>query len=132
MFLSTLTDSLFWMNENRIVQMWTPLEAIDLNKAEERLVQTMEQNCFSEELKILKSGHPSSNRVINQLNLGLDVKGSICYHGRINNAAIPEESKTPLLLPARRKFSELLIQSIHHQVFHNGIRETLNAVRENY
>ena len=119
------------MNKNRVVQMWTPLEAIDLNKAEEGWVQTIQQNCFSEELKILKSGHPSINHVINQLNLGLDDKGSICYHGRIDNAAIPKESKTPLLLPARHRFSELLIQSIHHQVFHNGIRETLNVVREN-
>ena len=73
--------------------MWTPLEAIDLNKAEEGWVQTIQQNCFSEELKILKSGRPSSSRVINQLNLGLDDKGLICCHCRINNAAIPEESK---------------------------------------
>ena len=122
----------FWMNENRAVQTWIPLEAVDLNKAEERWIQTIQQNRFSEELKILKSGRPSSNRVINQLNLGLDDKGLIRCHGRINNAAIPEGSKTPLLLPTRHRFTELLIQSIHCQVFHNGIRETLNALRENY
>ena len=49
----------FWMNENRAVWTWTPLEAVDLNKAEEGWVQTIQQYCFSEELKILKSDPPS-------------------------------------------------------------------------
>ena len=35
----------FWMNKGKP---WTHVEAGDLNKAEERWVQTMQQNCFSE------------------------------------------------------------------------------------
>ena len=81
---------------------------------------------------MLKSGNPTTNHVINQLNLGLDNKGLIRCHGRSNHADIPEDSKTPLLLPTHHQFTELLIQFIHSCIFHNGIRETLNAVRENY
>ena len=106
--------------------------AVDLNKAEERWIQTIQQNCFSQELRVLKSvksGYPSTHCVINQLNLDLDDKAKIRCHGRINNADVPEGSKTQLLLPAHHKFTELLI---HSCVFHNGIREALNAVRENY
>ena len=109
-----------------------PLEAVDLNKAEERWIQTIQQSYFSEELHVLKSGRPSTNRVINQLNLGLYNTGLIRCHGLINNVDIPEGSKTPLQLPTRHRFTELLIQSIHSRVFHNGIRETLNPVREKY
>ena len=122
----------FWMNKGKDLQPWTPVEAGDLNKAEERWVQTMQQNCFSEELKVLKLGNATTNRVINQLNLGLDEKGLIRCRGRINHADVPEGSKTPLLLPTHHRFTELLIQFIHSRIFHNGIRETLNAVRENY
>ena len=81
---------------------------------------------------MLRSGNPTTNHVINQLNLGLDNKGLIRCHGRITHVEIPQDSKTPLLLPTHHRFTELLIQSIHSCIFHNGIRETLNAVRENY
>lgn len=91
----------------------------------------MQQNCFFEKLKVLKC-KSVVNRVINQLNLGLDDKGLIHCCGRINHADIPEGSKTPLLLPTHHRFTEPLIQFIHSCIFHNGIRETLNAVRENY
>ena len=39
-------------------------------------------------LKSVKSGCPSTHRVINQLNLDLDDKGLIRSHGRINNADV--------------------------------------------
>ena len=82
------------MKRDKVPQSWNPIEAVDLNKAEERWIQTIQQNCFSEELRV------------------------------INNADVPEGSKTPLLLPAHHRFTELLIQSIHSCIFHNGIRET--------
>ena len=122
----------FWRNKTKDPQPRTPIEAGDLHKAEESWIRDMQQNCFSEELKVLKSGNPTTNRVINQLNLGLDDKGLIRCHGRINHADIPEGGKTPLLLATRHRFTELLIQFIHSRIFHNGIRETLNAIRENY
>jgi len=52
--------------------------------------------------------------------------------GRVDSADIPEEVKSPLLLPTQHMFTTLLVQSIQHLIFHNGIRETLNAVRERY
>ena len=48
----------FWMNKGKEPQSWTPVDVGDLNKAEERWVQTTQQNCFSEELRVLKSGNP--------------------------------------------------------------------------
>ena len=79
---------------------------------------------------MLRSGHQiKNNSLITQFNLDLDKEGFICCRGRINSADIPEGTKSPLLLPTRHRFTALLV---HHQIFHNGIRETLNAVREKY
>ena len=80
----------------------------------------------------VKVRNPTTDHLINQLNLRIDKKGQIRCYGRINHADIPQDSKTPLLLPTHHRFTELVIQSIHSCIFHNGIRETLDAVRENY
>lgn len=122
----------FWRKKGKVPQSWTPTEITDLTNAKERWIQAIQRNCFSEELKLLKSGRNSSNRLINQLNLGLNQKGFIRCQGRINGADVPEGSKNPLLLPTRHRFKVLLILSIHCQIFCNGIREILNAVRERY
>ena len=123
----------FWKKKGKNPQSWIPIEAVDLSKAEERWIQTIQQNCFSEEFKLLKSGDQiKNNRRITQLNLFLDKENFIRCRGRVSNADVPEVTKSPLLLPARHRFTSLLVQSVHNNIFHNGIRETLNAVRERY
>ena len=43
-----------------------------------------------------------------------------------------EESKNPVLLPSRHRYTELLIRERHDHVHHNGVRETLNAIQETH
>ena len=50
----------------------------------------------------------------------------------MNNASLPSNSKTPILLPSHSHFTKLLILQKHFQVLHNGIAETLNAVQETH
>jgi len=52
--------------------------------------------------------------------------------GQINNAAVTITQKSPLLLPAKHSFVELLIKNFHESVKHNGFNDTLVALRENY
>ena len=78
---------------------------------------------------ILRERH---GNVLKQLNVRLDQEGIIRCYGRINNASLSDESKTPILLPLKHYFTELLILENHLIVHHDGIRETLNAIRENY
>ena len=63
--------------------------------------------------------------------LYLDEKLIHC-HGRINHSALSSTSKTPVLLPSNHYFTELLIKERHKMVHHDGIRETLSAVRETH
>ena len=70
--------------------------------------------------------------VLKQLNVRYDQEGILRCYGRITNAVLPNESKNPILLPTKHYFTELLIQENHFLVHHDGIRETLNAIRESY
>lgn len=45
---------------------------------------------------------------------------------------MPTCSKNPVLLPNKHRFTELLIMEKHRLVHHNGIQETLSAIREHY
>ena len=45
---------------------------------------------------------------------------------------MPTETKEPILLPSKHHFTKLVIKEEHKQVHHNGIKSTLNGVREKY
>ena len=67
-----------------------------------------------------------------QFNLYLDEDKIIRCKGRINNADTTEESKNLVLLPSSHRYTELLITERNDRVHHNGVRETLNAIRETH
>ena len=51
---------------------------------------------------------------------------------RIKNANVESGCKEPIVLPSRHYYSDLVIQEYHTKVFHNGVRDTLNAIRQRY
>jgi hypothetical protein len=73
-----------------------------------------------------------SNKLITQLRLFLDEEHIIRCEGRIANAAVPYSAKVPVLMLTKHYFTELIIRECHALVHHNGIRETLNCVRERF
>jgi len=66
------------------------------------------------------------------LNLFLNDDKLICCKGRLDHGDLPVNSKNPVLVPTKHCFTELLIQEKHQLVLHNGIQETLSAIRESY
>ena len=79
----------------------------------------------------LLHGYERSKQV-KQFNLYLDEDKIIRYKSRINNADTTEESKNTVLLPSHHRYTELSIRERHDHVHHNGVRETLNAIRETH
>jgi len=107
------------------------LTASDIIRAEELWIWTAQEAAFANEIESLKK--PGSKMVLlKQLSLFIDEKGVVRCYGRINNLDLSSDSKTPILLPPRHEFTDLLIRQAHGQVFHDGIRETLNLIREKY
>ena len=70
--------------------------------------------------------------VVSQLGLFRDDDGLIRCDERIGNSSQQKESKQLILLPATHYFTELLIKEQHEVVHHNGIRDTLNSIRQKY
>ena len=107
------------------------LRAEDLNFAEDTWIRGVHAHSFAMERQDHLHGYERSKHM-KQFNLYLDEDKIIRYKGQINNADTTEESKNPVLLPSRHRYTELLIRERHDHVHHSGVRETLNAIRETH
>lgn len=110
----------------------TQLNAENLKEAENLWIGSIQSAAFSEEIQRLNTCHKDPNQLIKQLNLFLDVNQLIRCEGRLENSTMPTEAKNPILLPSKHHFTELIILEEHKRVHHNGIKETLNCIRESY
>ena len=107
------------------------LTATDIGRAETMWVKSVQRSSFESELQSLR-GQIVDTPLQKQLNLFLDKEGIIRCQGRIDHSTVLEGSKTPILMPTRHYFTELLIMHRQNQVFHDGIREMLNLIRETH
>ena len=107
------------------------LSVADLTRADTLWIKSIQANSFTSELQALQQSGTNSS-LNTQLNLFLDPDGVIRCQGRIENADVSSSSKTPILLPSHSHYTNLLIQQKHCEVLHNGIRDTLTAVRETH
>jgi hypothetical protein len=107
------------------------INAKELLDAEMLWLKSIQSTAFETEFKLLKS-KKEKIQLINPLNFFLDERELIGCQGRLDNSDLPTEVKTPILLPCRHRYTELGIQEAHKNVHHNGIRETLNRIREKY
>ena len=67
-----------------------------------------------------------------QFKLFIDENKILCCKGRIHHSTVAETAKRPILLPTKHHFTNLVVHESHNNVHHNGIRETLNAIREKF
>ena len=109
----------------------TQVDAEEMRDAEILWLKSVQSTVFKHELKLLNKGR-EKNQLIKQLNMFTDENGIIRCQGRIDHSGLPVEAQRPILLPAKHRFTELVIEEAHHTVHHNGIRETLNRIREKY
>ena len=64
-----------------------------------------------------------------QLGLFRDEDGIVRCRGRIGNADLQYQSKFPAFLPRNRHLTTIIIRQCHKNVFHNGLKSTLNELR---
>ena len=69
---------------------------------------------------------------VTQFNLYIDEQGVLRSQTCVTNASLPETNKNPILLPTRHPFTKLVIKEYHEKVYHNGVRVTLTAIRQNF
>ena len=106
------------------------LTAEGISKAEQMWTTTVQKQCFPQEWQELTRGIKEVR--MKQIILYLDTQGIIHCKGRLGESSLSEGANNPILLPAKHKYTTLLISEYHKVVHHNGIRETLNAIRQTY
>ena len=107
----------------------------ELERAENLMIRSIQHKAFRKEISYLQNNTKGLSKArppiyVNQFNLYIDEAGVLRCRTRIKNAQVRDSTKKPILLPSRNPYSELLIKDSHEKVFHNGVRETLNMLRQ--
>ncbi|XP_065070793.1 uncharacterized protein LOC135695590 [Rhopilema esculentum] len=129
-FLNNLRSSV--RKENLVLDQW--VTADEISQAEIVLIKGIQQQSFNSEIEFVigKSKSKQVPPLVNQFNLFTDEQGLLRCKSRLLHASVVNESKTPILLPSKSYYSELVIAEAHSKVFHDGISETLNCARQKY
>jgi hypothetical protein len=98
-----------------------PLFPIGLNQALLSIVKKVQLTTFPEELKSLSSvkDFPRRSKIIS-LKPFIDMDGILRVGGRLRHSPLPQDQKTPMLLPRHHRLTELIISSKHVEQFHAG------------
>ena len=108
------------------------LQTEHLQRAEERLVGHIQDQYYRDEISSIKRGQkipPSSP--LARLRPALR-RGLLVVPGRLDNANLPAETKTPTILPQQHPAIEILVRHTHERTAHSGKEYVLAELRRRY
>ena len=118
----------------------------DLQRAETAIIKIVQEDAFSEEIKILRPlQHLTTSRkevserktslkqasCLYRLDPFLHSEGVLRVGGRIRNSTLPFHIKHPAILPRKQHVTTLIIRYYHQRLGHQGRGMTLNELRSN-
>ena len=106
------------------------LNASEIRHAETCWIKGVQMETYEHEIQQIQLG--GTTPLVKQFNLFIDENKILCCEGRIHHSTVAETAKRPILLPTKHHFTNLVVHESHNNVHHNGIRETLNAIREKF
>jgi hypothetical protein len=110
-----------------------PLSPAELQQSMNHFIKIVQQNEFATEIHHLKSNKPLSKKSrLLTLCPFLDKDGLLRVGGRLRNANIPQNQKTPVLLPRQSPLTDMLIKSLHLQYLHAGPTLLLSILQQKY
>ena len=98
------------------------LHVEEIQKAEELWIK---------DTQMMLKGRKSYPQIKEQLAV-MEINGILHCQGRLQNTALPDESKFPILLPQDSRFTSLLIAECHKRTRHGGVNITLAEVRSKF
>ena len=108
------------------------LSAENLLDAEVSIIRYSQQRSFKEEIAALSAGKcVSRDSSIYKLDPRLE-DGLVRVGGRLSKAALPEETKHPLILSKNQHIFTLILRYMHQQVGHSGRNHTLSRLRKKF
>nr|XP_055053759.1 uncharacterized protein LOC129438884 [Misgurnus anguillicaudatus] len=108
-----------------------PCSVQNLERAKSILIQSVQAEAFSEELKCLQASTVISKQSpLFNLSPYIDKSGLLRVGGRLSQANLGRDELCPLILPGHCHMTSLIIQHYHKQVEHQGRVFTEGALRE--
>ena len=101
--------------------------AEEIDKAEMLWIKYLQRKHY-----LTPNGQLNEKQKQNQLNPSVYADGIIRLNGRLANSDLPQETKSPILLPREEHFTKLLINKFHTDVCHGGVAHTLAQLRQRY
>ena len=105
-----------------------------IEQAEIILIRHCQQKEFSDASERLKNGeHVSISSKLASLNPYLEKSNQmIRVRGRLENADIPTDQRTPIVLPANHRVTHLLIDDIQRRNGHIGLKHVVSKLLERF
>lgn len=105
----------------------------DLNIANNLLIQHTQRSNFHKECQQLSNKNSIDNKSkLKSLNPFFDSNNIMRVGGRLKNADIPLDTRHPIILPHKARYTELLIEETHRRTSHGGVSLMLTLIRTKY
>ncbi|GBM69371.1 hypothetical protein AVEN_272189-1 [Araneus ventricosus] len=106
---------------------------IKRQNAEIYILREVQVRTFGNEIHSLEQcGNVTPNSKLKSLSPFLDSQGILRVGGRLRNSILPYNSKHPILLPAKHKVTDMIIQYYHKIQFHSGPQALLYNIRQKF
>ncbi len=135
LILNRLTDQTKTKYES-IIKKFAPfringkINAKEMHVIEQHLIKVEQQRHFFEIFQLLEKA--KSNDMMKKLRITKDENDILRCQGRMQYADLPDEAKTPILLPRSSWLTTLIVRDIHEQHGHVGVQHTLTLIRNKY
>ena len=97
------------------------------------MIRHVQSDVFNDDYKHLQQNNSvRKGSPLAQLNPFIDSTGVIRARGRLENSDLPEDMKTPILLPQRHRLTRLVIEDAHRKAAHAGVKQVISKLRERY
>lgn len=110
-----------------------PISVEELEISQATLIKIVQRQHFSEEMRqIAKNGVVTAQSQLRSLKPFLDEHQMLRVGGRLANSLLPFRQRHPLILPAKGKFTTLLITAHHKKCLHAGLQVVMSSLRYEY
>lgn len=103
----------------------------ELNHALQILVKFVQVECFADLLDCL-SNNKLLSKSMRKLAPFLDEVGIVRVGGRLRKSSLPFEVKHPILLPKSHRLTDLIVEKIHKDNCHPGLKTMQNLVYQKF
>lgn len=108
------------------------LTSNNIQEAKTKLIQYIQSQSYPNELATLRKGEQLTSSKILSLYPFICNNNLLRVGGRLRNAEISYDHKHPILLPREHHFTKLIIENIHVNTLHGGLKIMLGTLRQNY